>query len=86
MTREDFFAKEGVVEAANVPFDAPDSISASGTEVVGCITGAVFSRLINVDHVFVCMNGESIQTGFPNGMFNMLSQGAEFGRCEHLGN
>lgn len=84
MTWEDFFAKQGVVEAANVPFDNPISMSASGSEVVGGIAGATFSWHVNIDQVYVCHEGESIQTGFPNGMFDMLAQGAEFGRCEHL--
>jgi hypothetical protein len=84
MTWERFFAAQGVAEAANVPFDNPISISASGSEVVGGIAGATFAWHVNIDQVYVCENGESVQTGFPNGLFDKLAAGAEFGRCEHI--
>ena len=84
MTWERFFAQQGVAEAANVPFNNPIAMSASGSEVVGGIAGASFSWHVNIDQVYVCKDGESVQTGFPNGMFEELAAGAEFGRCEHI--
>ena len=84
MTWERFFAQQGVAEAANVPFNNPIAISASGSEVVGGIAGASFSWFVSIDQVFVCEDGRSVQTGFPNGLFDKLAEGAEFGRCEHL--
>jgi hypothetical protein len=80
----DFFRKQGVAEAYAVPFDNPIAISASGTEVVGGIAGAAFSWWVNIDQVFVCESGVSVQTGFPGGLREKLAQGAAFGRCEHI--
>jgi hypothetical protein len=54
MTWDDFFRKQGVVEASNTPFSNPISISGTGTEVVGGIVGASFSWLVNMNQVFVC--------------------------------
>jgi hypothetical protein len=84
MTWDDFFRKQGVVEASNVPFSNPISISGTGTEVVGGIVGASFSWLVNMNQVFVCERGNSIQTGFPNGLRAKIAAGAKLGRCEHL--
>ena len=83
MTWDDFFRKQGVVEA-NIPFSNPISISGTGTEVVGGMVGASFSWLVNMSQVFVCERGNSIQTGFPNGLRAKIAAGAKFGRCEHL--
>ena len=82
MTWPEFFRKQGVVEASKVPFDNPMSISASGREVVGGIAGASFSWYVDIDQVFVCENGQSVQTGFPNGLRDKIAEGAQFGRCE----
>jgi len=84
MTWKDFFHKQGVVEAENVPFSNPISISGTGREVVGGIVGASFSWIVNMSQVFVCERGNSIQTGFPNGLRTKMAAGARFGRCEHL--
>lgn len=84
MNWKDFFAKQGVIEATNIPFDNPISISGSGTEMVGGIAGATYSWHVNLDQVYVCEDGVSVQTGFPNGLFDKLAEGAEFGRCEHI--
>jgi hypothetical protein len=84
MTWDDFFRKQGVVEAASVPFSNPISISGTGSEVVGGIVGASFSWIVNMSQVFVCERGNSIQAGFPNGLRAKIAAGARFGRCEHL--
>ena len=78
MTWPEFFRKQGVVEAGKVPFDNPISISASGREVVGGIAGASFSWHVDIDQVFVCENGQSVQTGFPNGLRDKIAEGAQF--------
>ena len=83
MSWPEFFRKQGVPEASIVPFDNPLSISASGREVVGGIAGASFSWWVNIDQVYVCEKGKSIQTGFPNGLRAKIAKGALFGRCEH---
>ncbi|UCF68621.1 MAG: hypothetical protein JSV80_04830, partial [Acidobacteriota bacterium] len=84
MNLRDFYLKQGVAEAQDLPMDNPISISASGSEIVGGLAGATYTWLVNMDQVFVCWNGNSVQTGFPNGLFDMLEKGATFGRCEHL--
>jgi len=84
MTWDDFFRKQGVVEAASVPFSNPISISGTGSEVVGGMVGASFSWIVNMSQVFVCERGNSIQAGFPNGLRAKIAAGAQFGRCEHL--
>jgi Matrixin len=84
MTWDEFFRKQGVVEASNIPFSNPISISGTGTEVVGGMVGAAFSWLVNMNQVFVCERGNSIQTGFPNGLRAKIAAGAKLGRCEHL--
>ena len=84
MTWDEFFRKQGVVEASNIPFSNPISISGTGTEVVGGMVGASFSWLVNMNQVFVCERGNSIQAGFPNGLRAKIAAGAKLGRCEHL--
>ncbi len=80
----EFFRKQGVAEAYAVPFDNPISMSASGSEVVGGIPGVSFSWWANLDQVFVCERGKSVQVGFPNGLRAKVAKGAVIGRCEHL--
>ena len=48
------------------------------------MVGASFSWLVNMSQVFVCERGNSIQTGFPNGLRAKIAAGAKLGRCEHL--
>ena len=84
MNFNDFLSKQGVPEAANVPFDNPISISASGREIVGGLAGAIFSWHIDIDQLFVCKDGVDVQTGFPNGLREEMAAGAEFGRCAHI--
>jgi hypothetical protein len=84
MTFDQFLRRQGVVEASNVRFSNPISISGTGREVVGGTVGTSFSWLVNMDQVFVCERGNSVQTGFPNGLRAKVAGGAKFGRCEHL--
>ncbi|MCL1035824.1 hypothetical protein L2750_01450 [Shewanella submarina] len=84
MTLDKFFSKQGVQEAANAYMDNPISLSASGSEMVGGIAGAMISYHVDMDQVYVCENGTSVKTGFPNGLISKIKSGAEFGRCEHI--
>ena len=86
MNLADFFRQQGVAEAFDVPMDNPLAISASGKEMVGGLFGATTSWLVEMEHVYVCQDGESVQTGFPNGLRAKIAAGAEFGRCEFLEN
>ena len=84
MNLADFFRQQGVAEAFDFPMDNPIAISASGREMVGGLAGATTSWLVNMDQVYVCQDGQSIQTGFPNGLRAKIAEGARFGRCEFL--
>lgn len=84
MRTTEFLRKQGVVEAEDTPFDNPVGMSASGSEIVGGIPGISFSWIINADQVYVCENGKSVLTGFPNGLRDKVAAGAKFGRCEFL--
>ena len=84
MTLDEFYTKQGVIEAQNAYMDNPVSISANGSKMVGGLTGYSVSFHVDMSHVYVCENGASVKTGFPNGLINKVKSGAEFGRCEHL--
>jgi len=84
MTWDEFFRKQGVVEASNTPFSNPISISGTGREVVGGMVGVAFSWLVDIDQVYVCVRGRSMKTQFPDGLRAWTALGAKFGRCEHL--
>ncbi|MBS3823957.1 MAG: hypothetical protein KGY53_08655, partial [Wenzhouxiangellaceae bacterium] len=76
---------QGVIESFNWPFQQPLALSANGTELVGQPgPGFPLSFFIEMEQVFVCHRGKSIQVGFPNTMLNRVRQGAEIGRCEFL--
>ena len=84
MNLRDFFYRQGVAEAFDFPMDNPGSVSGSGAEMVGGLAGSTFSWYVEMQHVYVCRDGVSVQTGFPGGLRNMVTAGAEFGRCEFI--
>ncbi len=84
MTFDNFFAKQGVLEAQKGLFNNPISLSGDGSKMTGGLAGYAVSFLVDMSHVYVCDNGNSIKTGFPNGLANKIKSGAEFGRCEYL--
>ena len=84
MTLANFFNKQGVTEAFNFPMDNPISIDGKGNKLVGGLAGATFSWYVDMTKVFVCKEGQSVQTSFPDGMLAHIDNGAEFGRCEFL--
>lgn len=80
----DFLHGQGVVEMDATPLDNPLSISASGTEMTGGITGVSFSWYIDMDQVYVCDGGTSRMVGFPGGLRAAVADGAQVGRCEFI--
>lgn len=84
MTMDNFLSKQGVAEADGRSMNFAQSISASGREIVGTLNGRGVSWRIDMDQVYVCEDGVSVQAGFPNGLIDKIAEGAEFGRCEHL--
>jgi hypothetical protein len=79
-----FLRKQGVMEAWDFPMDNPISIDATGDTMVGGLAGAMMSWHVDMNEVYVCRNGKSVKTSFPEGLRAQLGQGAEFGRCEFL--
>lgn len=79
-----FLREQGVVEMDKLPIQNPLSISASGTEVMGGLPGIQFSWHIDMDQVYACNGGVSQQVGFPGGLREAVSAGAEVGRCEFI--
>ena len=45
------------------------------------MAGVAFSWVVEMRRVFVCDNGVSVSTEFPQGLRVKLAEGAEFGRC-----
>ena len=84
MTLKDMFEKQGVSEALDFPMENPISIDGKGNKLVGGLVGATMSWYVDITKVFVCENGKSVQTPFPEGMIEHLQNGAEFGRCEMI--
>ncbi len=84
MSLKNFFYQQGVTEAFNFPMNNPISIDGSGSKMVGGLAGSTFSWHVDMQQVYVCDNGESVQVGFPNGLRNAMAEGAGFGRCEFL--
>lgn len=84
MSLKDFFRKQGVAEAFKFPIDNPISITGSGDQLVGGLAGATFAWHVDMSQVYVCQDGVSVQTGFPNGLREAIAAGAEFGRCEFI--
>jgi len=81
----DFFRKQGVAEAYRFGMQNPGSINGAGTEMVGGLLGAMGTWYVDMKQVFVCQNGNSVQTGFPLGFISKIQSGAKMGRCEHQG-
>lgn len=80
----DFFQRQGVIEALDVPMDSPTSIDGSGDKMVGGLAGAQVSWHVDMSQVFVCKNGHTISTHFPEGMVQHVENGAEIGRCAFI--
>ncbi len=84
MVVSDFLRHQGVVEASNTPIDNPLAISGNGSTIMGGVAGLEFTWLIDLTEVYVCKNGQSIRTSFPNGLRAEVMNGAEVGRCEFI--
>jgi hypothetical protein len=80
----DFFRRQGVAEAYRLGLENPLSINGAGNELIGGLLGASATWYVDMKQVFVCQNGQSVQTGFPNGFIEKVRAGAKIGRCEHL--
>lgn len=79
-----FFRAQGVAEAYEIGVDNPLALNGKGNEMIGNIAGISASWYVDLNQVFVCSNGVSMQTGFPSGFIDAVKAGAKPGRCEHL--
>ena len=84
MSMDDFFRKQGVVEAKLTGFNNLSAMSHDGSTFAGGVAGLPVAYHVDASQVYVCENGKSILTGFPNGLRAKIRKGAEFGRCEFL--
>jgi len=80
---DDFLREQGVVEASDLNFAGITAITATGNKIAG-VAGGLLSWIIDMDQVYVCNNGVSELTGFPNGARELIAEGAELGRCEFI--
>ncbi|MFC6440826.1 hypothetical protein [Bowmanella sp. JS7-9] len=85
MTLEEFFDKQGVVEASMFPMDNPFGISADGSKLFGGYAGAEVTFDVDMTKAYVCKDGQDMQLSFPKQVVAAVQKGAEFGRCAHLG-
>lgn len=84
MVMADFLREQGVVEANSTPIDNPIAISGTGDTIMGGLAGVSYTWLIDLNEVYACKNGTSIQTTFPDGLRAEVINGADVGRCEYL--
>lgn len=80
----DFFRTQGVAEAYRYGLDNAASINARGTEMVGGVPGLPMTWYVDLHKAFVCRNGKSLETNFPEEFVAQVRGGARMGRCEHL--
>ncbi|WP_075593188.1 MULTISPECIES: hypothetical protein [Pseudoalteromonas] len=86
MTGQEFFGKQGVVEAKNFMTNGIFGVSANGSEMMAGIVGLPTPVTIEVDanKAFVCKDGINQELSFPKQVVEAVKGGAEFGRCEHI--
>jgi hypothetical protein len=83
MTLANFLEDQGVVEAGNWELFNPLVVSATGSEIFGTASNGDSFRL-DIDQVYVCNDGNTQLTGWPNATATAVENGAELGRCELL--
>ncbi|QYJ75053.1 hypothetical protein [Shewanella sp. FJAT-52076] len=86
MTGQEFFAKQGVVEAKNLMTNGIFGVSANGSEMMAGIVGLPTPLTIEIDanKAFVCKDGVDQELAFPKQIIAAVKAGAEFGRCAHV--
>lgn len=83
MNLNDFFRKQGVVEAAKYGMENPIALNGPGTAIAGGLTGASMTWLVDMKKVYVCEGGSSnTLVGFPQEAVAKVKAGARLGRCE----
>ncbi|WP_300417657.1 VCBS repeat-containing protein, partial [uncultured Pseudoalteromonas sp.] len=86
MTGEEFFTKQGVVEATNLMTNGIFGVSSDGSEMMAGVVGLPTPLTIEVDanKAFVCDKGQDRELSFPKQVVKAVKAGAKFGRCAHL--
>jgi hypothetical protein len=81
----DFLRGQGVINAADLAIvSAANKISTNGKHIVGwtAVDGFWGSFKLTLDQLWVCLNGKSMQVGYPGGVETQLAKGAALGMCE----
>lgn len=78
----EFFRKQGVVEAEKYGMDNPIAISGQGAVIVGGLTGVGMTWYVDLKQAFVCEAGATTPTAFPVEFAAKVKAGAAMGRCE----
>lgn len=84
MTAENFFNKQGVIEAKGLMTDNVFGLSANGSEMMANIAGLLVSIEVDANKAFVCDKGKDRELSFPKQVIDAVKKGAEFGRCAHI--
>lgn len=80
----DFLERQGVVEARLLGIDNPYGISYDGQFMVGGVAGITSTWYLDMQHAFVCEDGEDLEVPFPRGLVKKVLDGAQMGRCKHV--
>jgi hypothetical protein len=77
----DFFRKQGVVEAEKYGMDNPGAISGQGATIVGGLAGVGATWYVDLKQAFVCQGGSTVAAAFPIEFAAKVKAGALMGRC-----
>ncbi|MEL4178743.1 hypothetical protein [Roseateles sp. PN1] len=80
----EFFRKQGVVEAEKYGMENPLSINGPGNTLVGGVTGLQMTWYVDMKKVYVCDGGSTSLVAFPAQAAAKVKAGARLGRCELL--
>ncbi|MEI6860003.1 MAG: hypothetical protein V5788_09520 [Shewanella sp.] len=84
MTLEEFFYKQGVVEAAQLVTDNPQALNGDGSRMMTGIVGVYAAIDVDMSEAYVCKNGKDKRVSFPKQLIAEVKAGAEFGRCAFI--
>ncbi|MCV2368100.1 peptidase associated/transthyretin-like domain-containing protein [Roseateles oligotrophus] len=78
----DFFRKQGVVEAERYGMENPIAVNGPGNTLVGGVTGLQMTWHVDMKQVYVCEGGANALVAFPTQAAAKVKAGARLGRCE----
>ncbi len=81
----DFLAAQGVINATDLSIVSnATKITSNGEHIVGwtAVDGDLVSFKLTLDLLYVCRNEKSLRVAYPEGVEDLLKQGATLGMCE----